>query len=199
MLARDHAFWDEITRDVTEYVRKCATCQHLQRDPPQELLSEEEDTLTCPWMYVASELFQLKGKDYFIIADSYSRYFYFVKLSSTTSEQIIAALKRGKLGSPVQSLMGRSTRMLLPTNEKLLLPALVKGVAKNLMICRPRDRDVFNKHKTLLPKLAPRATLNQYPTLVHTSSRHLGACIEEILDSLKQRRHCHRRAYSWNN
>ncbi|KAJ8890209.1 hypothetical protein PR048_009717 [Dryococelus australis] len=80
-LAREHVFWDRMTQDVTEYVRKCAT--------------EEEETppvLGC--MLRLIYLFQLKGKDYLIVADSYSGYFDFVKLSSTTSEHIIAALKR---------------------------------------------------------------------------------------------------------
>ncbi|KAJ8874667.1 hypothetical protein PR048_025533 [Dryococelus australis] len=65
---------------------------------------------------------------------------------------------RGRRGSPVQHLMGRSTTTLLPTNDKLVLPALIKGLAKYLKYLN-RDREAFSKHKTLPPKLAPRATV----------------------------------------
>ncbi|KAJ8869631.1 hypothetical protein PR048_028624 [Dryococelus australis] len=39
-----------------------------------------EDIPSCPWMYVASDLFQLKGKNFLAIADSYSGYFDFTLL-----------------------------------------------------------------------------------------------------------------------
>ncbi|KAJ8894419.1 hypothetical protein PR048_007072, partial [Dryococelus australis] len=58
-LAKEHVFWDGMTQNVTEY----------------EPLREEEDTPTRSWMYVASDLFELTGKGYLIVADSYSGYF----------------------------------------------------------------------------------------------------------------------------
>ncbi|KAJ8867008.1 hypothetical protein PR048_032870 [Dryococelus australis] len=41
-LAKEHVFWDGMRQDVTEYMRKCTTCQKLQRDLPQEPLSKED-------------------------------------------------------------------------------------------------------------------------------------------------------------
>ncbi|KAJ8897168.1 hypothetical protein PR048_002514 [Dryococelus australis] len=61
-LAREHVFWDGMTEDVTEYIRKCATCQKLQRDLPQGPLSEEKDTSTHPWMYVRLIYFNSKER-----------------------------------------------------------------------------------------------------------------------------------------
>ena len=46
-----------------------------------------------PWQVVGSDLFELKGVHYLVIVDYYSRYPEVVKLSSTTSTAVIAAMK----------------------------------------------------------------------------------------------------------
>ena len=46
-----------------------------------------------PWQKVASDLFHLKGSDYLIIVDYFSRFPEIIKLHSTNSAAVIEALK----------------------------------------------------------------------------------------------------------
>ncbi|KAJ8893336.1 hypothetical protein PR048_005927 [Dryococelus australis] len=91
-LARDRVFWPGMTQEITEFVQKCAACKLSQENPTQECLTVE-DIPSRPWMYVASDLFQLKG-NYLVIVDNYSVYFDFTLLRSTTSGAVIRELKR---------------------------------------------------------------------------------------------------------
>ena len=47
-----------------------------------------------PWQIVATDLFNFNHRDFLVIADSYSGFFDFVELTSTTSSAIIKNLKR---------------------------------------------------------------------------------------------------------
>ena len=47
-----------------------------------------------PWQRVSSDLFQLKGAHYIVVVDYFSRYPKVTKLSATTSNHIIEALKK---------------------------------------------------------------------------------------------------------
>ncbi|KAJ8880987.1 hypothetical protein PR048_017460 [Dryococelus australis] len=91
-IAHDHVFWPDMTQDIISYVQKYATCQKIQNDPPQESLSKET-VPSRPWMYVASDMFNYKGKNFLLVADSYSGYFDFHALTSSTSNEVIKMLK----------------------------------------------------------------------------------------------------------
>ncbi|KAJ8885095.1 hypothetical protein PR048_011291 [Dryococelus australis] len=70
-IACGHVFCPGMTQDIISFVQKCATCKKIQNDPPQESLSEETAP-SRPWMYVASDPFHYKGKNYLLVADCYS-------------------------------------------------------------------------------------------------------------------------------
>ena len=55
-----------------------------------------------PWEKVASDLFQLNGKTYLLVADYFSRYMEVQTLATTTSASVICALKAifGRHGVP---------------------------------------------------------------------------------------------------
>ena len=46
-----------------------------------------------PWERVGTDLFELNGKQYILIADYYSRYPEVIRLTSTTSASVISAMK----------------------------------------------------------------------------------------------------------
>ncbi|KAJ8866742.1 hypothetical protein PR048_032603 [Dryococelus australis] len=66
-IAHDHVVWPGMMQ--------CAICQKIQNDPPQESLSKET------------------VKTFFLFADSYSGYFDFHVLTSSTSNEVIKTLK----------------------------------------------------------------------------------------------------------
>ena len=46
-----------------------------------------------PWEKIGTDLFELKGKSYLLLVDYFSRYIEVVKLSSTTTKSVVAAMK----------------------------------------------------------------------------------------------------------
>ena len=73
---RSSVWWPEVTS------------QMKQREPLLPTLLPD-----YPWQVVASDLFKLKGEHYLLLVDYFSRYPEVIKLSSTTSSNIIALLK----------------------------------------------------------------------------------------------------------
>uniref|UniRef100_A0A1B0CZ21 RNA-directed DNA polymerase n=1 Tax=Phlebotomus papatasi TaxID=29031 RepID=A0A1B0CZ21_PHLPP len=86
--ARDAVFWPGMTKDITEMIESCQVCQQTQRKPQKETVLMKP-VPELPFQLVAMDLFAFKGRDYIILADSFSGYFDFKKLSSTTSRAII--------------------------------------------------------------------------------------------------------------
>ena len=73
------------------FVQKCSTCRQqasMSREPmiPTPLPQH-------PWERVGTDLFELNGKHYIVVADYYSRYPEVIRLTSTTSASIITAMK----------------------------------------------------------------------------------------------------------
>ncbi|KAJ8884650.1 hypothetical protein PR048_016508 [Dryococelus australis] len=58
-----------MTQDITEFVQTYVTCKLSQGNPTQECLTVE-NILSRPWMYVASDLFQLKGDNFLVIENN---------------------------------------------------------------------------------------------------------------------------------
>lgn len=54
---------------------------------------------------------------------------------------------RQNIGSPVQRLMGRRTRTLLPSTEKLLLPKVIEGVKENMTRLIEKEKEYADKNK----------------------------------------------------
>ena len=72
-----------------------ATIQSLRSSKGQEAWSAYHDTLTWQsWQIVATDLFELKGVDYLIVIDYFSRYVEVAAMQKTTkSSELIRALK----------------------------------------------------------------------------------------------------------
>ena len=90
--ARSAVFCPGITRDVTNLVQNCATCQaHQRKQQKQQILQPEPPYY--PWQTLSSDLFKFKGNQYLLISDKYSKFLIVRKLISTTSCAIINHLK----------------------------------------------------------------------------------------------------------
>ncbi|KAJ8892092.1 hypothetical protein PR048_004670 [Dryococelus australis] len=88
-------------------------CSKLTRESHPRMSCSRRHSIH-PWMCVSSDLFQLKGENFLIRADSYSGYFDFTLLRSTTSDAVIRELKRGSPSMAFQMKFGRMTSLNSP-------------------------------------------------------------------------------------
>ena len=91
--ARSCVFWNGINRDIDVVVRKCATCQEVQRAQLREPLVPDETPLRA-WQIVGTDLFVINRETYLLVSDYYSKFpFVYVIPSPVTSTAVIAKTK----------------------------------------------------------------------------------------------------------
>ena len=88
---RSSVWWPGVTSQVKQFVENCRECAKVARPRREPLLPTPLPDY--PWQVVGSDLFELKGEHYLLTVDYFSRYPEVIKLSSTTSSNIIALLK----------------------------------------------------------------------------------------------------------
>ena len=90
--AREVMYWPRINQDVANEVSNCSTCLKYQASNPAEPLLPHP-VPDRPYMKVGADLFVCAGKDYIVVTDYYSLYPEVFRLSSTTAEAVITAMK----------------------------------------------------------------------------------------------------------
>lgn len=91
--ARQILYWKGQYDDIIELVKTCSVCEQTQKDNIKDIVLVKKIP-TLPWQLVASDLFELKGKTYLVICDSYSGYLDFRQLKGQTLYEVIEQLKR---------------------------------------------------------------------------------------------------------
>ncbi|CAG4931717.1 unnamed protein product [Colias eurytheme] len=91
--ARQFLYWKGQYNDIIKLVKGCTVCEQTQRDNIKDTVLVKK-LPTLPWQIIASDLFELKGKTYLVICDSYSGYIDFQELKSQSSYEVIEQLKR---------------------------------------------------------------------------------------------------------
>ena len=84
-------WWPEVLKEIEQFVKLCAVCQKKTAPHTEPLL--QPALPKYPWEKLATDLFQLKGKSYLLVVDYFSKYVEVQALSSTTSANVVAALK----------------------------------------------------------------------------------------------------------
>ena len=74
-------------------VNKCSTCLNNRNRQSKETLIPH-DVPDYPWMKLATDLFELNGKDYIIVIDYYSKFVEVTHLYNTISKSVIKAIKK---------------------------------------------------------------------------------------------------------
>ena len=91
--ARSCVFWRGINQDIEDVVRKCATCQQMQRAQQRQPLMPHE-TPSRAWQIVGTDLFVINRETYLLVSDYYSKFpFVYVIPSPVTSTAVIAKMK----------------------------------------------------------------------------------------------------------
>ena len=89
--AKSAVWWPKISKSIEQMVFQCPTCAENTQQGTEPLLSTELPNY--PWQMVGSDLMQLKGNHYLIVTDYFSRYPEVIKLTTTTSQNVIRVLK----------------------------------------------------------------------------------------------------------
>ena len=90
--AKSSVWWPGLSREIQDLVQQCRTCALHRDNKPEPLIATPLPNR--PWQIVATDLFQMKGMDYLIVIDYYSRYVKVAAMTKTTkSSEIIRALK----------------------------------------------------------------------------------------------------------
>ena len=84
-------WWSGISNAMERYIRSCPQCVKSYVPPKEPLITTPLPTR--PWQKLAADLFELNNNPYLIVVDYFSRYPEVVKLTSTTSVNIINILK----------------------------------------------------------------------------------------------------------
>lgn len=71
-LARSCVWWPGLSKQIEKEVGACATCEKERVHHPEPLLLSK--TPDYPWQRVGMDLFELKGHQYLLIVDYYSRW-----------------------------------------------------------------------------------------------------------------------------
>uniref|UniRef100_A0A1B0CR30 RNA-directed DNA polymerase n=1 Tax=Lutzomyia longipalpis TaxID=7200 RepID=A0A1B0CR30_LUTLO len=90
--ARESVYWPGMSSEVINMIEKCKVCEKNQKSNDKETVFMKRIP-EVPFEIVASDLFEFKGKQYVLIVDSYSGYYDFKLLKSTTSAAVIKFMK----------------------------------------------------------------------------------------------------------
>ena len=91
-IARANVYWPGIDADIADYVRRCIICaKHKASQTVQPML--QRDIPYRPWQELAKDYFTHKGKEYLLIADTFSKYPFIYKIHSKTTYSIIQHLQ----------------------------------------------------------------------------------------------------------
>ena len=73
LLAKETCFWPRINKDIEKRCKECPLCQEFQHMNQQEPMQAYEIP-SRPWQYIGTDLFEIDGKHFLIIADKYSKF-----------------------------------------------------------------------------------------------------------------------------
>ena len=80
--AKRSVWWPGLSREIQDLVQQCRTCALHRDNKPEPLIATPLPDR--PWQIVATDLFQMKGVDYLIVIDYYSRYVEVAAMTQTT-------------------------------------------------------------------------------------------------------------------
>jgi len=90
--ARQSIYWPNLTQDVEEWVRKCATCAQFKNDNIREPMIPHP-VPDAPWRKLGADIFHYGGKDFLVVVDYFSKYPEVTELKQKTAQAVITGLK----------------------------------------------------------------------------------------------------------
>ena len=90
--AKNSVWWPGLSEEIQDLVQQYRVCAlHKEKNPEPLIATPLPDR---PWQAVATDLFELKGIDYLIVTDYFSKYIEVAAMKKTTmSSEVIRALR----------------------------------------------------------------------------------------------------------
>ncbi len=104
-LSRESVYWLNINKDIEALCKQCPACQENQDGNQKEPLIPHECPAK-PWQHIASDLFEIKGQQYLLTVDRYTKYPLVEQMNFPVTSQRVA----DKIKSYC-SLFGRPERL----------------------------------------------------------------------------------------
>ena len=94
LAAQSSYFWPGISNDVKTTVEGCQICQKFKPSQPAEKLNSVIQEVSEPMELVSVDIYELKGKNYLVLADAYSGFVAVEELRRITSSEVIKAIEK---------------------------------------------------------------------------------------------------------
>ena len=88
--ASSAVWWPGLSKQLTDFIQKCPECTRECKPNKEPLIPTPLPEY--PWQQVATDLFMLKGSDYLVVVDYFSRYPEVIQMRSTTSQSVISTV-----------------------------------------------------------------------------------------------------------
>ncbi|PFX31924.1 Retrovirus-related Pol polyprotein [Stylophora pistillata] len=159
--ARDYVFWPSMTAQIKDKVSSCAVCNAFRNRQQKETL-HPHDIPGLPWQVVGTDLFESSGQTYLAAERAVQTEKRILKKAAAENKDPFEGLLKYRntpfedIGvSPVQLLMSRRTRTMIPTHQRLLLPQPVDrdDVLKTLDHRQHNAKSNYDKQSSDLPPL----------------------------------------------
>ena len=89
--AKISVWWPGLAKQLANFIEKCLECARDAKPAREPLIPTSLPAY--PWQNVAADIFNLKGEEYLVIVDYFSRYPEVQKLKSTTTQSVVNILK----------------------------------------------------------------------------------------------------------
>ena len=90
--AKDSVYWPRMMTDIETHVKDCVFCLQGARSQSAEPM-KAHDMPSQPWETLSTDLFELDGNQYVLVADHYSRMPFVRQLKNTVSASVIQFMK----------------------------------------------------------------------------------------------------------
>ena len=100
--SQDSIWWPTIRREIMDMVEGCSKCIQFRR--MQNLPLNQTQLPDKPWTHIASDLFELEGRNYALFIDYYSRWIEVVEMKGLTGAELATKFRAviSRLGAPVR-------------------------------------------------------------------------------------------------
>jgi len=86
--AREFFFWIGMDFDIENFIAQCDLCQKYQKSNQKEPMIER-DLAERPWEKIGADFFHLRGKNFLLVIDYFTKYVEMEEMSTSTSLEFV--------------------------------------------------------------------------------------------------------------